>query len=107
MCSLVFCLHSSIASVVSSFNLPVSLFFLYLHHTALLHFILLLLLMLLLILRLTVSATIFLPVSVSLENLCCCAPFVDFDMSIHLRRFKSVRAYHRETQRTEQTDTGN
>jgi len=63
--------------------------------------------MLLLISHLTLSAATLLLVSVSVENLCCCAPFVGFDMSIHLRRFKSVRAYQRQTQRTEQTDTGN
>jgi len=71
-----------------------------------LHFIFLLL-MLLLILRLTLSATTFLLVSVSLENLCCYAPFVGFNVSIHLLRFKSVRPYQRERKCIEQIVTGN
>ena len=95
MCSLVVCLHSSIASIVSSFSLHVSLSLLYLRLPAFLHFIFLLLTFLL-VLRLTLSATTFLLVSVSLENLCCCVPFVGFDMSIHLRIFKSARSYPRE-----------
>ena len=106
MFSLVFCLHSSISSIVSfllSFSLPVSLFFLYLSPPAFLHFIFLLL-MLLLILRLTLSATTFLLVSVSLENLCCYAPFVGCNRSIHWLRFKSVRTYQRERHCTEQKD---
>jgi len=107
MFSLVFCLHSSIASIVSLFSLPVFHFLLYLRLSAFLHFIFLLLLMFLLILGLTLSATTFLLVSVSLENLCCYASFVGFNMSIHLLRFKSVRPYQRERKCIEQTDTGN
>jgi len=81
------------------------LFFLFLLHLrppAFLHFIFLLL-MPLLISHLNLSATTFLFVSVSVENLCCYAPFVGFNTSIHLLRFKSVRVYQRKRYCNEQT----
>jgi hypothetical protein len=87
-------------------SLPVFLFLLYLCPPAFLHSIFLLLTFLP-ILDLTLSAITFLLVSVSLENLCCYAPSVGFNMSIHLLRFKSVRPYQRERKYIEQTDAGN
>lgn len=53
------------------------------------------------------SATTFLLLSVSVESLRCCVPFVGFYTSIHLRRFKSVRTDQRERPCTGQTDTDN